>query len=105
MKSNEGGVVAAVLGVPKVVQEGFREPALGKAVMSHTQTTRCASQVYVSRDTTTTLVHRGEGLVGSLIIIIIVSLTTNCIVAMSRIVLFGVGVGGTVDLGSLVGYH
>ena len=60
MESNEGGVVAAVLGVPKVVQEGFREPALGKAVMSHTQTTRCSSQVYVSRDTTTTLVHRGS---------------------------------------------
>ena len=47
MESNEGGVVAAVLGVPKVVQEGFREPALGKAVISHTQTTRCSSQVCV----------------------------------------------------------
>ena len=60
VESNEGGVVAAVLGVPKVVHEGFREPALGKAVMSHTQTTRCSSQVYVSRDTTTSLVHRGS---------------------------------------------
>ena len=60
VESNEGGAVAAVLGVPKVVQEGFREPALGKAVMPHTQTTRCSSQVYVSRDTTTTLVHRGS---------------------------------------------
>ena len=30
VESNEGGVVAAVLGVPKVVHEGFREPALGK---------------------------------------------------------------------------
>ena len=32
VESNEGGVVAAVLGVLNVAQEGFREAALGKAV-------------------------------------------------------------------------
>ena len=35
-------------------------PQLYWLVMSHTQTTRCSSQVYVSGDTTTTLVHIGS---------------------------------------------
>ena len=30
VESNEGGVVAAVLGVPKVVQEEFRDLLVGK---------------------------------------------------------------------------